>query len=143
VRACEGGVDLLIHECFPPAKALAAASGLSIERATIAINAAHTSPKAAGKVFGLVKPRMAGLWHTMLSPQVTPMIFEELGSVYDGPVVQTQDLTVFNITKDSIVARQVNQFDQLPPTPGKQRVTFTPVVEEPPEWWADELIPLD
>ena len=27
VRACEGGVDLLIHECFPPAAALAAASG--------------------------------------------------------------------------------------------------------------------
>ena len=44
VRACKGGVDLLIHECFPPAPALAAASGLSIERATIALNAAHTSP---------------------------------------------------------------------------------------------------
>lgn len=72
VRACEGGVDLLIHECFPPAEVLAASSGLSIERATIAINAAHTSPKAAGKVFGLVKPRVAGLWHTLLSPQIIP-----------------------------------------------------------------------
>jgi ribonuclease Z len=143
VRACEGGVDLLIHECFPPAKALAAASGLSIERATIAINAAHTSPKAAGKVFGLVNPRMAGLWHTMLSPQITPMIFKELGSVYDGPVVQTQDLTVFNITKEAVVVRQAKQFDQFPPIPGKQRAKFTPVVEEPPEWWTDELIPLD
>jgi hypothetical protein len=30
VRACEGGVDLLIHECFPPTAAQAAASGLSI-----------------------------------------------------------------------------------------------------------------
>jgi ribonuclease Z len=143
VRACEGGVDLLIHECFPPAKALAAASGLSIERATIAINAAHTSPKAAGKVFGMVKPRMAGLWHTLLSPQVIPMIFEELGSVYDGPFVQTQDLTVFNITKESVVARQTNQIDQHPPIPGKQRIPFTPTAEEPPEWWVDELIPLD
>jgi ribonuclease Z len=143
VRACEGGVDLLIHECFPPAKALAAASGLSIERATIAINAAHTSPKAAGKVFGMVKPRMAGLWHTLLLPQVIPMIFEELGSVYDGPFVQTQDLTVFNITKESVVARQTNQIDQHPPIPGKQRIPFTPTAEEPPEWWVDELIPLD
>jgi len=143
VRACEGGVDLLIHECFPPAQALAAASGLSIERATIAINAAHTSPKAAGKVFGLVNPRMAGLWHTLLSPQITPMIFKELGSVYDGPVVQTQDLTVFNITKEAVVVRQAKQFDQFPPIPGKQRASFTPVVEEPPEWWTDELIPLD
>jgi ribonuclease Z len=143
VRACEGGVDLLIHECFPPAKALAAASGLSIERATMALNAAHTSPKAAGKIFGLVKPRVAGLVHTLLSPQIISLIFEELGSVYDGPVVQTQDLTVFNITRDAVVTRQAKQIDQHPPIPGKQRVQFTPVAEEPPEWWADELIPLD
>jgi len=142
VRACEG-VDLLIHECFPPAAALAAASGLSIERATIALNAAHTSPTAAGKVFGMVKPRVAGLYHTLLSPQVIPMVFSELHSVYSGPVVQTQDLTVFNVTKEAVVARQVKQFDQLPPTPGKQRMAFSPLPVPPPDWWAEALIPLD
>ena len=143
VSACEGGVDLLIHECFPPAAALAAASGLSIERATIALNAAHTSPKAAGKVFGLVKPRVAGLYHTLLSPQVIHMVFSELRSVYNGPVVQTQDLTVFNVTKEAVVARQAKQFDQLPPTPGVQRMAFSPVAVPPPDWWAEALIPLD
>jgi len=143
VRACEGGVDLLIHECFPPAAALAAASGLSIERATIALNAAHTSPTAAAKVFSLVKPRVAGLWHTLLSPQVIPMIHAELRAGYDGPVVQTQDLTVFNVTKDAIVSRQAHVMDQLPPTPGVQRATFTPVQPTPPAWWAEERIPLD
>ena len=143
VRACEGGVDLLIHECFPPAAALAAASGLSIERATMALNAAHTSPSAAGKVFGLVKPRMAGLWHTLLSPQVIHLVFAELSAVYDGPVVQTQDLTVFNITKEAVVARQAQVIDQLSPIPGKQRAAFTPVMPTPPAWWAEALIPLD
>ena len=143
VRACDGGVDLLIHECFPPAAALAAASGLSIERATIALNAAHTSPQAAGKVFGLVRPRMAGLWHTLLLPQVIPLIFSELGAAYDGPVVQTQDLTVFNVTKEAVVARQAQVVDELPPIPGQQRVAFTPVEPAPPEWWAEALIPLD
>jgi len=143
VHACEGGVDLLIHECFPPAAALAAASGLSIERATIALNSAHTSPKAAGKVFGLVKPRVAGLWHTLLSPEVIRMVMSELGSVYTGPVVQTQDLTVFNVTKEAVVARQAKQFDQLPPMPGRQRMAFTPVAVPPPEWWAEALIPLE
>ncbi len=143
VRACAGGVDLLIHECFPPAAALAAASGLSIERATMALNAAHTSPRAAGKVFGLVKPRMAGLWHTLLSPQVISLIFSELGAVYDGPVVQTQDLTVFNVTKEAVVARQAQVMEQLPPIPGKQRVAFTPVMPVPPAWWAEALIPFD
>ncbi len=142
VHACEG-VDLLIHECFPPAAALAAASGLSIERATIALNAAHTSPTAAAKVFGLVKPRVAGLYHTLLSPQVISMVFTELGALYSGPVVQTQDLTVFNVTKEAVVARQAKQFDQLPPTPGVQRVAFKPVAVPPPDWWAEALIPLD
>jgi ribonuclease Z len=143
VRACEGGIDLLIHECFPPAAALAAASGLSIERATIALNSIHTSPTAAGKVFGLVKPRMAGLWHTLLSPQIIPLISSELSAVYTGPVVQTQDLTVFNVTKEAVVARQTKVFDQLPPIPGEQRVVYTPVVRIPPDWWAEALIPLD
>jgi ribonuclease Z len=143
VRACEGGVDLLIHECFPPAAALAAASGLSIERATIALNAVHTSPRAAGKVFGLVKPRMAGLWHTLLTPQVIHLLHSELSAVYDGPVVQTQDLTVFNITKEAVVARQAKVSDQLPPIAGKQRVAFTPVAVPPPDWWADALIAID
>jgi len=143
VQACDGGVDLLIHECFPPAAALAAASGLSIERATIALNAAHTSPKGAGKVFKLVKPRMAGLWHTLLSPEVIPLVFAELGTVYDGPVVQTQDLTVFNVTKEAVVARQAKVSDQLPPIPGVPCVPYTPVEPTPPGWWAEALIPVD
>ena len=85
VRAC-AGVDLLIHECFPPvAAALAAASGLSIERATIALNAAHTSPTAAGKVFNLAKPREAGLYHTLLSPQVINMVFENSAACIPAP----------------------------------------------------------
>jgi ribonuclease Z len=143
VRASAGGVDLLIHECFPPAAALAAASGLSIKQATIALNAIHTSPRAAGKVFGLVKPRMAGLWHTLLTPQIIHLLHSELSAVYDGPVVQTQDLTVFNITKEAVVARQAKVSDQLPPIPGEQRVAFTPVAVPPPDWWADALISID
>jgi ribonuclease Z len=143
VRASAGGVDLLIHECFPPAAALAAASGLSIKQATIALNAIHTSPRAAGKVFGLVKPRMAGLWHTLLTPQIIHLLHSELSAVYDGPVVQTQDLTVFNITKEAVVARQAKVSDQLPPIPGEQRVAFTPVAVPSPDWWADALISID
>ena len=71
------------------------------------------------------------------------MIFAELSAVYDGPVVQTQDLTVFNVTKEAVVARQAQVIDQLPPIPGKQRVPFTPVLPTPPAWWAEALIPLD
>jgi ribonuclease Z len=71
------------------------------------------------------------------------MIFAELRTVYDGPVVQTPDLTVFNITKEAVVARQAQVIDQVAPTPGQQRAPFTPVMPTPPDWWAEALIPLD
>jgi ribonuclease Z len=63
--------------------------------------------------------------------------------VYDGPVVQTQDLTVINITKEAVIARQAKVVDQLPPIAGKQHATFKPFQIPPPEWWAEALIPLD
>jgi ribonuclease Z len=86
---------------------------------------------------------MAGLWHTLRSPEVIPMVFSELGAVYDGPVVQTQDLTVFNVTKEAVVARQAKVLDQLPPTPGVPRAGYTPVQTAPPAWWAEAIIPVD
>jgi ribonuclease Z len=117
--------------------------GMPIERAEVILNAAHTSPPGAGKVFNLVRPRMAGLWHTQIGARATPMIFEELQKVYDGPVVQTQDLTVFNITKEAVVARQARVEDQPLPVPGKPRVEPQARPPAEPEWWAEALIPLD
>jgi ribonuclease Z len=74
---------------------------------------------------------------------VIPLIDSELRTVYNGPVVQTQDLTVFNITKEAVVARQAKVSDQLPPTPGKPSMAYKPIQPTPPAWWADELIPVD
>jgi ribonuclease Z len=90
-----------------------------------------------------VKPRLAGLYHTLLSPQVVQMLFAELREVYDGAVVQTQDLTVINITKEAVISRQAKVVDQLPPIAGKQRATFKPVAIPPPAWWTEALIPID
>lgn len=143
VRACEGGVDLLIHECFPTAEMIASSMNMPIERASVILNQAHTSPRGAGKVFALVRPRMAGLWHTLITPAGTPLIFEDLRKVYDGPVVQTQDLTVFNVTAEAVVARQARIDPQPRPVPGtpKSEPEARPPAE--PDWWADALIPLD
>jgi ribonuclease Z len=144
IRASQGKVDLLIHECFPPAEALAAASGLSIERARLALNAAHTSPSGAAKVFDLIKPRMAGLWHTpILAPEVVPMLMKQIMETYRGAVVQTQDLTVFSITKEAVVARQARVEEALSFIPGEQTKPFTPTAVPPPAWWAEALMPLD
>jgi ribonuclease Z len=143
VRACEGGVDLLIHECFPPPAAMAEVAGISVEKATVIVNAAHTTPITAGKVFDLVQPRMAGLWHTIVAPQIIPQLFAELQKVYDGPVVQTQDLTVFNVTEEAVVARQAQVSPQTMPIAGEPRIKVTPQMPPIPDWWAEALIPID
>jgi ribonuclease Z len=144
VRACEGrSVDLLIHECFPPAEVIAAGMNMPIERATVILNQAHTSPRGAGKVFDLVRPRMGGLWHTQFGPATTPLIFADLRKVYDGPIVQTQDLTVFNITSEAVIARQAQVEPQPQPVPGKPRSEPEARPPAQPDWWGDALIPLD
>jgi ribonuclease Z len=86
---------------------------------------------------------MAGLWHTLLSPDVIPLVFSEIGAVYDGAIVQTQDLTVFNVTKEAVVARQAKVSDQLPPIPGVPSVVYKPFEPTPPAWWKEALIPVD
>jgi ribonuclease Z len=57
--------------------------------------------------------------------------------------VQTQDLTVFNITKDAVLVRQAKVIDHLPPTAGVPAVEYKPVEHAPPDWWKDALIPLE
>jgi ribonuclease Z len=134
------GTDLLIHECFPSAATLAAVTGASIERVRT-ITSTHTVPKTAGKVFSLVKPRMGALWHTFLVPAVVVPILEEVSAVFDGPVVQTQDLTIFNITPEAVVARQVQAAPQAVAVPGESELelTYSPRPETP-AWWAAALI---
>jgi ribonuclease Z len=142
VRACEG-VDLLIHECFPPPQVIAAPMNVSVDRATVILNAAHTIPATVGKVFALVKPRLAGLCHTQLIPAAIPLIFEDMRRVYDGPVVQTQDLTVFNVTKEAVIARQAQVEAQPLPILGEPRTEPRTAPPPEPAWWADELLPVD
>jgi ribonuclease Z len=144
VRACEGTtVDLLIHECFPTAEMIAASMNVPIERASVILNQAHTSPRGAGKVFDLVRPRMAGLWHTVVTQEGTPRIFEDLRKVYSGPVVQTQDLTAFNVTPEAVIARQAQVEPQPSPVPGTPKTEPEARPPAQPDWWAEALIPLD
>ena len=55
----------------------------------------------------------------------------------------TQDLTVFNVTKEAVVARQAKVSDQLLPIPGVPSVDYTPVEQTPPAGWAEAIIPVD
>jgi len=134
------GADLLIHECFQSPKVYAAATGLPLEPALKITSLAHTIPEQAGKIFELVKPRMGALWHLDVTPGVDT-VFEDLGAHYDGAVTVTQDLTVFNVTEDAVVARQAKVNDAAPPVhgPSKTSPELDPPVP-PPAWWTAALL---
>jgi ribonuclease Z len=90
----------------------------------------------------MTKPRMGALWHMDVSPGADAA-FAEIGQHYDGPVVATQDLTVFNVTAEAVVARQahVNDAPHLVHGPSRSQ----PQVETmaaPPSWWTDAALEL-
>jgi ribonuclease Z len=136
------GADLLIHECFQSPAVFAAASGLPLPAVQQALRAAHTIPEQMGRILEMAKPRMGALWHMDVSPGADA-VFAEIGERYDGPVVATQDLTVFNVTADAVVARQAQVNDAPHPVHGPSR--SQPQVETmaaPPSWWTDAALEL-
>jgi ribonuclease Z len=101
-----GGVDLLIHETFPPAAVFAKKASVPMEQAETIVNKGHTSPAMVGKVFKRARARMSVMWHLVVDHGTVGPAYREMRSQYDGPVTIAQDLTVFNITRDAVVVRQ-------------------------------------
>lgn len=106
LEACQGGVDLLIHETFPPAAVFAKKAGVSKAHADIIVDKTHTSPAMVGKVFNRARARMSVMWHLAVDHDTVGSAYQEMRGQYDGPVTIAQDLTVFNITRNSVVVRQ-------------------------------------
>jgi ribonuclease Z len=136
------GADLLIHETFPAPDVYAQKAGVPPAFAEMIVNSVHTSPAMAGKVFGRVGARMSVMWHLAVDHETVGSAFRDMRTQYDGPVTIAQDLTVFTITADAVVARQAI-VDQAPwPVVGPTGVTGPPMNQppEPPAWWADALL---
>jgi ribonuclease Z len=93
-----------------------------------------------GKILDLTQPRMGAIWHLDLTPGVD-VVFDEVGASYQGPVTVTQDLTVFNVTEEAVIARQAAVNDAAPPVHGPS--ASSPELDPmpaPPAWWADALL---
>jgi len=136
------GADLLVHECFQSPAVFAREMGLPLAKAQEITRLAHTIPEQLGKILDLTKPRMGALWHLDVTPGVEAVL-DEIGATYREAVTVTQDLTVFNVTKDAVVARQAKVNDAAPPVHG--RSTTQPSLDplpEPPAWWAEALLEL-
>jgi ribonuclease Z len=140
VADAAAGADLLIHESFQSPAVAAKSWGLPLETALLLTKAAHTIPSQMGEILEITKPRMAALWHMDVSPGVDG-VFEEIGEHYGGAVAVCQDLTVFNVTTESVVVRQAQVNDAPPPVHGPSNTK--PVIEPapaPPAWWAGALL---
>jgi ribonuclease Z len=136
------GADLLIHECFQSPAVVARAEGLPLETALQITRLAHTIPEQMGKILDLTRPRMGALWHLDLTPGVDA-VFEEISASYSGPVTVTQDLTVFNVTREAVIARQAKVNDAAPPVHGPSQTS--PALDPqpaPPAWWTGALLDL-
>jgi ribonuclease Z len=138
-------VDLLIHETFLPAEVFSEKTGMDLESAKRMTNEIHTSAKAAGVIFELTQPKMAVMYHTWVTEETISPIFDELRIPYMGPVTLAQDLTVFNISPESIVVRQA-LVDHAPwpvipqESSHAEKSDDVPVL---PEWLLDQTIDVD
>jgi ribonuclease Z len=137
-------VDLLIHEAFLPADILSEKTGMALENAQIISGELHTPPKAAGVVYELTQPKMAVMYHVWVTEETIPSIFDELRIPYLGPVTLAQDFTVFNITPDSIVARQAivdyAPWPIIPEESSSAEKAESPVL---PDWLLDQAIDVE
>jgi ribonuclease Z len=136
------GADLLIHETFPAASVFAKKAGIPEDLAEAIVNGVHTSPAMAGKVFARAGARLSAMWHLAVDHETVGPVFEEMRTEHDGPVVISQDLTVFDVSKEAIVVRQATLDPVAWPVVGPTNTSGPPMSapHAPPAWWADALI---
>jgi len=96
----------------------------------------------AGRVFRKAGARMSVMWHLTVDHETAGTSYAGMRTQYEGPVTIAQDLTVFDITKDAVVARQVAGDPYAWPVVGPTVQTGPPMSAPPvpPAWWAQALM---
>ncbi len=122
------GVDLSVHECFPPPRLFQIKLGFSPEEAVLVGTQGHTTAAAFGKIMSMTKPRMAVCYHFQNDFDIAPAVRDGIRQTYDGPLDLARDFMVWNVTKDEIRTRMavpnhesfatpVQRAKQQPPNP--------------------------
>lgn len=141
VEACDG-VDLLVHEVFPTAPILSQKSGMPLTFADMIVNTIHTSPEMSGKVFKRAGARLSAMWHLVVDHDTVGPVFADMRKHHEGPVVVSQDFTVFNLTKDAVITRQAIPLAASWPIVGMSKTQGPPMSAPlaPPAWWSESSI---
>ena len=112
--------DIAIHETFLKPDQLVAWYGQSPEKALGVGTQVHTAPPAFGEVMAEIKPRHAVGYHFFNEEGTRFEIYEQVRTVYDGPLSLAQDNMVWNITKDKITERMAVITEEAWSVPGEK-----------------------
>ncbi len=99
------GVDLSVHECFPPPEVFQKILDFTPEEAVLIGTQGHTTAAAFGKIMSLTEPRHAVCYHFQNDFNIAPAVREAIRQTYDGPLDLATDFMVWNVTKDEIRTR--------------------------------------
>jgi ribonuclease Z len=84
---------------------------------------------------------MAAMWHCHVIDGYIDQVFDSVRSTYTGAATLCQDLTVFNVTPDAVIARQAhtNPVEQAVLGPSETKLVLD---ERPskPDWWSQSEI---
>jgi ribonuclease Z len=135
------GVDLSVHECFPPPKLFQKKLGFTPEEAVLIGTQGHTTAAAFGKIMSMTKPRMAVCYHFQNDFDTAPAVRDGIRQTYDGPLDLAIDFMVWNVTKGEIRTRMAvpnhesyaapAQRTKLPPPNPYQWTKFSVLGVEP------------
>lgn len=113
--------DFLIHECYFTVQQFIDLKNYDPERARLIATVIHTPPSSAGKVFAMVKPRMAVAYHFLNDWNTRSETLAAIRKTYDGPLTLAEDLMVWNISDAGVRTRKVIGPDEAwpakPPEP--------------------------
>ncbi|MBD20551.1 MAG: MBL fold metallo-hydrolase [Rhodospirillaceae bacterium] len=140
--------DLVIHESFMTANTLIRRRGFEPKVAEMVATKYHTSPAQAGKVFSVLKPRLAVAYHFFNDLDTKYEVLEEIRTTYKGPLTLAEDMVVWNITEDNIVVRQAAVADNVWPAQTKEDAAIFPKLKRgsqvvPSKWIQDGLLEFD
>lgn len=140
--------DIVIHESFMTANTLVRRRGFEPKVAEMVATKYHTSPAQAGKVFSVVKPRLAVAYHFFNDLDTKYEVMEEIRTTYDGPLTLAEDMVVWNVTPDEIIVRQTIAADNVWPAQTKEDAAEFPTLKRgpqilPSQWVQDGLLEFD
>ena len=137
--------DIVIHETFGTIRQNIDLQGWNPENSAMVSARVHTPPAAAGKVFSMVKPRMAIAYHFFNDTDTWQEMYDEIRTTYDGPLSLAKDLMAWNVTDEGVKVRDVvaqeagwpamSPYGSAPPDAAER--------EELPPWLVDGIQPME